>query len=140
MPLIRLAWFKPNQANSAGAPFYLENNKRYKSCIGSRVCGPQTYGLITNAINHFINSANIGPRKNTVIKRYVCLVTFGYKSNIRKYSFSFCLLARIIHKFFGRFSKLLITSRVLKFHRFPFVEKRNNVRVELNLSKRGSLG
>jgi len=63
MPLIRLAWFKPNQASSKGAPFYLENNKRYKSCIGSRVCGPQTYGLITNAINHFINSANIGPRE-----------------------------------------------------------------------------
>jgi len=62
MPLIRLAWFKPNQASSAGAPFYLENNKGYKSCIGSRVCGPKKL-----------------------------LVTFGYKSNMKK-SFSFCLL------------------------------------------------
>jgi len=63
MPLIRLAWFKPNQASSAGAPFYLENSKGYKSRIGSRVCGPKKL-----------------------------LVTFGYKSNMKKRSFSFCLL------------------------------------------------
>jgi len=50
------------------------------------------------------------------------------------------ILIRIIHKFFGRFSKLLITRRVLKFHRFSFVEKRNNVRVELKLFKKRSLG
>jgi len=54
MPLIRLAWFKPNQAISAGACFYRENNKGYKSRIGSRVCGPKKL-----------------------------LVTFGYKSNIK---------------------------------------------------------
>jgi len=54
MPLIRLAYDKPNQATSAGACFYRENNKGYKSCIGSRVCGPKKL-----------------------------LVTFGYKSNMK---------------------------------------------------------
>jgi len=49
------------------------------------------------------------------------------------------ILTRIIYKFFGRFSKLLFTSRVLKFHRFSFVEKRNNVWVELKLFKKRSL-
>jgi len=64
MPLIRLAWLKPNQAISEGAYFYLENNKEYKSRTGSRVCGPKKL-----------------------------LVTFGYKSNMKK-SFSLCLLAK----------------------------------------------
>jgi len=60
MPLIRLAWLKPNQASTPGAPFYLENNKVYKSYIGSRVCGPKKL-----------------------------LVTFGYKSNVKKTIFFF---------------------------------------------------
>jgi len=64
MPLIRLAWLKPNQAISEGAYFYLENNKEYKSRTGSRVCGPKKL-----------------------------LVTFGSKSNMKK-SFSLCLLAK----------------------------------------------
>jgi len=59
MPLIRLVINKPNQASTPGAPFYRENNKGYNSRIGSRVCGPKKL-----------------------------LVTFGYKSNMKK-SFSF---------------------------------------------------
>jgi len=63
------------------------------------------------------------------------------RDRFRMFIFEFLegILTRIIHKSFGRFSKLLITRRVLKFHRFSFVEKRNNVRVELKLFKKRSL-
>ena len=60
MPLIRLAWLKPNQATTKGAPFYLENKKGYKSRIGSRVCGPKKL-----------------------------LFTFGYKSKMKIFFFAY---------------------------------------------------
>jgi hypothetical protein len=61
MPLIRIAPGKPNQASSAGACYYRENNKGYKSCIGSRVCGPKkllfTFGYKSKMKNTLFLSA-----------------------------------------------------------------------------------